>query len=74
MEDFSKSLAKSLSSANAVNPPEPAPLTPKSVHPVGHEDLDHLDLDSYYGLHLHKTNVYRNPAVPILYEEALRLV
>mmetsp|Transcript_21008 Transcript_21008/g.29470 ORF Transcript_21008/g.29470 Transcript_21008/m.29470 type:complete len:569 (+) Transcript_21008:93-1799(+) len=70
VEDFSASLAKSLSSANA--PPKPTVPTSSGSFHVGQEDLDHLDLEHYYGINLKKTNVYRNPAVPILYEEALR--
>ncbi|PRP73557.1 phosphoenolpyruvate carboxykinase [Planoprotostelium fungivorum] len=72
--DFNTSLSKSLASV-AGSPPKPeekpVPIRELARTNSG-EDIEHIGLKSYCGINLETTDVWRNPAPPVLYEHALR--
>lgn len=70
---FASSLSHSLASVSSQvpnKPPTDIQNTPRAI--IGADDLEHINLETYYGINLTKTNVWRNPAPPVLYEHALK--
>eukprot|EP01117_Protostelium_nocturnum_P003626 TRINITY_DN1490_c0_g1_i1.p1 TRINITY_DN1490_c0_g1~~TRINITY_DN1490_c0_g1_i1.p1 ORF type:complete len:582 (-),score=185.74 TRINITY_DN1490_c0_g1_i1:69-1814(-) len=73
-KEFGTSLSKSLASTGESASPAQAPRASKSAHlrTASVEDIDHIELSSYCGINTEVTDVWRNPAPPVLYEHALR--